>query len=88
MAKYPISRSDQRSKREMAFHEKGGRSQFDSIVFSLNKVYFFPPSGHCRHASIRTLEERFVSLGACWAFLVSAGAAICLAPYGSALFFD
>src|SRR3984885_9625113 len=27
-----------------------------------------PPSGHCRHASIRTLEERFVSLGACWAF--------------------
>ena len=30
--------------------------------------FFLPPSGHCRHASIRTLEERFVSLGACWAF--------------------
>ena len=30
--------------------------------------FFFPPSGHCRHASIRTLEERIVSLGACWAF--------------------
>src|ERR1700733_14268477 len=45
-----------------------------------------PPSGHCRHASIRTLEERFVSLGAWWAFLVIAGAAICLAPCGSALF--
>ena len=33
----------------------------DTLLFSL-------PSGHCRHASIRTLEERFVSLGACWAF--------------------
>jgi len=29
-----------------------------------------PPSGRCRHASIRTLEERFVSLGAHWAFSV------------------
>jgi hypothetical protein len=53
---------------EMAFHEKAGRSQVDSFVFSLDKVFLFPPSGHCRHASIRTLEERFVSLGACWAF--------------------
>jgi len=32
--------------------------------------FFLPPSGHCRHASIRTLEERFVSLGARWAFSV------------------
>ena len=32
-----------------------------TLLFSL-------PSSHCRHASIRTLEERFVSLGACWAF--------------------
>jgi hypothetical protein len=24
----------------------------------------------CRHASIRTLKKRFVSLGACWAFSV------------------
>jgi hypothetical protein len=30
--------------------------------------FFLPPSNHCRHASIRTLEERIVSLGACWAF--------------------
>src|SRR5215468_9332046 len=29
--------------------------------FSDTRV-FLPPSGHCRHASIRTLEERFVSL--------------------------
>ena len=35
----------------------------------VNKV-FPPPSGHCRHASIRTLEERIVSLGASWAFSV------------------
>ena len=52
----------------MAFHEKAGRSQVDSSLASLNKVFSFLPSGHCRHASIRTLEERFVSLGACWAF--------------------
>jgi hypothetical protein len=54
----------------MAFHEKAGRSQVSSFVFSLDKVLSLPPSGHCRHASIRTLEERFVSLGACWAFSV------------------
>jgi hypothetical protein len=29
-----------------------------------------PPSSHCRHASIRTLEEQIVSLGACWAFSI------------------
>jgi hypothetical protein len=29
---------------------------------------FLPPSGHCRHASIRTLDERFASLGASWVF--------------------
>jgi hypothetical protein len=52
----------------MAFHEKAGRSQVGSFVFSLDKVFLFPPSGHCRHASIRTLEERFIALGACWAF--------------------
>ena len=37
------------------------------VVFCWTR-FFLPPSGHCRHASIRTLEERFVSLGACWAF--------------------
>jgi hypothetical protein len=50
-----------------AFHEKAGRSQVGSVVFSLDKV-FLPPSGRCRHASIRTLKERLVSLGAYWAF--------------------
>jgi len=40
------------------------------FISSLNKVCFFPPSGRCRHASIRTLAERIVSLGACWAFSV------------------
>src|SRR5450631_1574006 len=39
------------------------------ILFSFRETLFvLPPSGHCRHASIRTLEERFVSLGARWAF--------------------
>src|SRR5947207_1073936 len=32
--------------------------------------FFSSPSSHCRHASIRTLDERLVSLGACWAFSV------------------
>jgi hypothetical protein len=55
---------------EIAFHEKAGRSQVDSSLAILNEVFVLPPSGRCRHASIRTLEERFVSLGACWAFSV------------------
>jgi len=46
-----------RSKRVNAFHEKAGRSQVNSLVFLFDKV-FLPPSSHCRHASIRTLEER------------------------------
>ena len=42
-----------------------------SILFSFRETTLvLPPSGHCRHASIRTLEERFVSLGASWAFSV------------------
>jgi hypothetical protein len=41
------------------------------ILLSICETTFvLPPSGHCRHASIRTLEERFSSLGACWAFLI------------------
>src|ERR1700675_1162562 len=36
----------------------------------IEQGFLLPPSGHCRHASIRTLEERFVSLGAYWAFSV------------------
>src|SRR5580692_859999 len=51
----------------MAFHEKAGRSQVGSVVFRWTR-FFLPPSSHCRHASIRALEERLVSLGACWAF--------------------
>jgi hypothetical protein len=54
----------------MAFHEKAGRSQVDSCWASLNKGFLLAPSGHSRHASIRTLEERIVSLGAHWAFSV------------------
>ena len=60
----------------MAFHEKAGRSQVGSFVFSLDKVFLFPPSGHCRHASIRTLEERFHFARCMLGVLVSAGAAI------------
>ena len=42
-----------------------------SILFSRRGTsLFFSPSSHCRHASIRTLEERIISLGACWAFSV------------------
>jgi len=36
----------------------------------IEQGFVLPPSGHCRHASIRTLEERLVSLGAGWAFSV------------------
>ena len=53
---------------EMAFHEKAGRSQVDSSLAWLDIVCFSRRVDHCRHASIRTLEERFISLGACWAF--------------------
>jgi hypothetical protein len=52
----------------IAFHEKAGRSQVE-FEFLLDKIYLLP-SSHCRHASIRTLEERLVSLGAHWAFSV------------------
>jgi signal peptidase I len=40
-----------------AFHEKAGRSQVKSAFFFWDKGFLLP-SGHCRHASIRTLEER------------------------------
>src|SRR5208337_4487063 len=51
----------------IAFHEKAGRSQVGSVVSSLDKV-LLPPSFRCRHPSIRTLDERFCSLGASWVF--------------------
>ena len=44
----------------MAFHEKAGRSQVDSFVFSLDKFLCSRPVANCRHPSIRTLGERFV----------------------------
>jgi len=41
----------------------------ERILFSFcSTSSFFSPDRRCRHASIRTLEERIVSLGACWAF--------------------
>jgi hypothetical protein len=58
----------------IAFHEKAGGSQEDSG--SIGVPGFFADEvlpdrvSHCRHASIRTLEERIVSLGACWAFSI------------------
>ena len=66
-----------------AFHEKAGRSQGNSgfIVSccSLSQRKVFLPPSHCRHASIRTLEERSVFARCMWGVLNSAGAAICLA---------
>ena len=52
----------------IAFHEKAGRSQVGSFVFSLDKL--FSP---CRVATVATLPsallmERFRSLGASWVF--------------------
>jgi hypothetical protein len=53
--------------REMAFHEKAGRSQVVSSLASLHKVLFSR-----RVAAVAMLHphsrERLVSLGACWAF--------------------
>jgi hypothetical protein len=39
------------------------------LVLSLLDTFFSCRVSHCRRASIRTLEERIGSLGACWAFL-------------------
>ena len=50
-----------------AFHEKAGLCQAHSFRFCWTKIFSLP-SDHCRHASIRTLEERVVSLGARWGF--------------------
>jgi hypothetical protein len=66
------------------FHEKAGRSQVNSFVFLLNKV-FSPaewPLSPCFHPHSRG-ANRFARcmLGV----LVSTGAAVCLSPYGSAL---
>ena len=67
-----------------AFHEKAGRSQVGSFIFSLDKV-FSPaewPLSPCFHPHSRgAIRFARCMLGV----LVSAGAAICLAPCGSAL---
>ena len=60
---------------DIAFHEKAGRSQVKLFPFLFDKV-FSPPSSHCRHASIRTLEERFCFARCTLGVLGSAGAAI------------
>jgi hypothetical protein len=69
----------------MAFHEKAGRSQVDSSLASLNKVFCSPaewPLSPCFHPHSRgAIRFARCILGV----LVSAGAAICLAPCGSAL---
>ena len=70
----------------MAFHEKAGRSQVDSCLAWLNKFLFLPaewPLSPCFHPHSRgAIRFARCMLGV----LVSAGAAICLAPCGSALF--
>jgi hypothetical protein len=67
------------------FHEKAGRSQVDSDLASLNKFLFLPaewPLSPCFHPHSRgAIRFARCMLGV----LVSAGAAICLAPCGSAL---
>jgi hypothetical protein len=75
-----------RKLKEYAFHEKAGRSQVDFDLASLNKFLSLPaewPLSPCFHPHSRG-ANRFARcmLGV----LVSAGAAICLAPCGSALF--
>jgi len=57
-----------------------------SILWFFRWTRFFSGRvGHCRHASIRTLEGAIGSLRCRLGVLGSAGAAICLAPCGSAL---
>jgi hypothetical protein len=50
-----------------AFHEKAGRSQVGSSSVPVPGQGFPSPSRHCRHPSIRTLNERS-ALGASWVF--------------------
>ena len=40
------------------------------LFFRWTRFYSSRRVSHCRHASIRTLKERIVSLGACWAFSI------------------
>ena len=45
--------------RDIRYAAKAGRRQVDSVLALWNMV-FLPSSCHCRHASIRTLEERLL----------------------------
>ncbi len=60
---------------EIAFHEKAGRSQVGPCVSSSNKVFLSRRVAHCRHPSIRTLNERFLFARCKLGVLVSVGAA-------------
>ncbi len=64
---------------EIAFHEKAGRSQGNSGFMLFAKLFLPLPIRRCRHASIRTLEERIRFARCMLGVLNSAGAAICLA---------
>ena len=69
---------------EIAFHEKAGRSQVGSFIFLLDTIFLSR-----RVATVAMLPSalsRSDSFARCTlGVLVSAGAAICLAPCGSAL---
>jgi len=54
-----------------------------TLISFCETTFVLPPSGHCRHASIRTLEERFHFARCMLGVPVSAGAAICWAPNAS-----
>src|SRR5580693_8153044 len=68
-----------------AFHEKAGRSQVHSCCSFVKQSLLSRRVATVRHASIRTLDERFHFARCTLGVLVSAGAAICLSPCGSAL---
>jgi hypothetical protein len=51
-----------------AFHEKAGRSQVGSFVFSLDKVFLPAESATVATLPSALFKERFVALGASWVF--------------------
>ena len=53
---------------EIAFHEKAGRSQVGSFVFSLDKVFLPAESATVATLPSALFKERFVALGASWVF--------------------
>jgi len=68
---------------DLAFHEKAGRSQVGSVVFSLDKDFSSAesPLSPCFHPR----SQGAIGFARCMlGVLVSAGAAICLSPCGPA----